>query len=120
MQTILKRPRNLDWYMLGSWSPTAGQSVTLETASSRDYTKSELLMFTPYASGRFQSSVFAPRYSIASYNQKLRLSWTNSSNVFYYIDIEQVDGTHFKLTASDNIPGDCQVLCFSLAYYGTY
>ena len=118
MQTILKRRKSLDWAMIGSWNPTAGQSVTLETVSSRDYTKAEILMFTPFAHNRYQVSSFCPRYSLVG-GQKVRLSWM-WDNAYRYIDIESVDATHFKLTASENIPNDCQVSCFAVAYEGTY
>lgn len=119
MQTILKRHQNLDWYMIGSWNPTAGASVTLETVSGRDFTKGEILLFTPFAHNRFQSSIFCPKYSIATYEQKVRLSWMWDGS-YRYVDIEKVDNTHFKLTGSDNLPNDCQVLCFAFAYYGAY
>lgn len=119
MQTILKRKYNMDWAMIGSWVPVAGQSVTLETVSSRDFSKSELLIFAPFAHNRFQSSTFCPRYSIATYNQKVRVSWT-WDNAYEYIDIEKVDNTHFKLTGSSNLPGDCQLIAFSFAYEGIY
>ena len=119
METTLKRRKGLDWAMIGSWSLTASQEVTVETVSGRDYTKAEILIFAPFAHNRFQPATFSPRYSLASYHQKVRVAWM-WDNAYRYVDIEQVDGTHFKLTSSDNIPGDFQLLAFVLDYEGTY
>lgn len=120
MESLIKQVRQpLDWYMIGSWNPVAGQSKTFETVSSRDFTKSEILIFAPFANNRFHSSVFSPKYSVATYNQKLIASWTYEGSS-YSVEIEKVDNTHFKLTGSSNLPSDCQILCFCLAYYGSY
>lgn len=117
MQTIMNGGHAMDWYMLGSWNISGGETKTVETVSVRDYTKVELLFFSPFAHNRFQPATFAPKYSLASYNQKVRLSWM-WDGTSRYVDVEAVDSTHFKLTASDNVPGDTQILLFALGYYG--
>lgn len=119
METVLKRYQNLDWYMLGSWNPTAGQETTHETVSGRDYTKGQILLFTPYANNRFNPSVFVPVYAITG-GQKVRVSWMVDADIYCYVDVVRVDGTHFKVTGSSNMPNDCQIQCFVLAYYGAY
>lgn len=119
MVSKLNWTHSLDWAMYGSWNVSAGASVTLETVSGRDFTRSEVLVFAPFAHNRFQSSTFCPRYSIALYNQKVRVSWMWDS-AYEYVDVEKVDNTHFKLTASANLPGDFQLLCFGFVYYGNF
>ena len=113
--SLIKQPVfGLKKVTVGYWTPSAGNEISLSL--SHPLSVCELLIFTPFSSNRYQSSLVND-VSHFTTSIKSRLSWDtveSGAQVYHYLDLRRKDDNSIYCEASSNIPADTRLEMFAL------
>lgn len=96
----------LDYFtVVNSYSATATKT-SVATYSSRKFSDYKMLMFLVYDTSGYRASMFLPRGTFtSSTSMYVSLTWVDSSNTQYWVEITYKDDTHCYIQAKSNAAG---------------
>ena len=96
----------LDYFtVVNSYSATTTKT-SVATYSSRKFSDYKMLMFLVYDTSGYRASMFLPRGTFtSSTSMYVSLTWVDSSNTQYWVEITYKDDTHCYIQAKSNATG---------------